>query len=84
MSLALEASIGATGRATILAGLLLSLMNNRTGSIARLAGQNRLPEVSRPMLFVGTIFLTCLSYVPLVADRLRACLEKARKSHRRV
>ena len=60
-SLALEASIGATGRATILAGLLLSLMNNGTGSIARLAGQNRLPEVSRPMLFVGTIFLTCLT-----------------------
>ena len=25
-----------------------------------------------------------LDYVPLVADRLRACLEKARKSHRRV
>ena len=60
-SLAFEGSIGATGRATIQAGLLLSSMHNGTGLIARLAGQKRLPEVSRPMLFVGTIFLTCLS-----------------------
>ncbi len=75
-SLALEVSIGATGRATILAGLLVIINEQWYGFDRTFGWAETAAGGVETYAIRGDHISYMLEHVPLVADQLRACLEK--------